>query len=148
MTDHDILILGVGSPFGADRAGWEAVELLRETGGLEGVRFETSDRPGARLLSMLEGVWNAIIIDALLCSAPPGTPLRIDPWTLAPGERSSNHGFGVADALALGRALGALPPRLSVIGISAEGNRVPTIDGPALTGLVRSILQENGDRGR
>lgn len=148
MTKRNVLILGVGSPFGADRAGWEAVELLRETGGLEEVRFETSDRPGARLLSLLEGVWNAIIIDALLCSAPPGTPLRLDPETLSRGDRSSNHGFGVADALALGKALGALPPRLAVIGISAEGNRVPTIDGPALTGLVRSILQEKGDRGR
>ena len=142
-NEHDsILILGIGSPFGADRVGWEAVELLRVEPALARARLEVSDRPGAGLLTLLQGVDTAILIDAVLSDSRPGTLHHLDPATLARGTRTSNHGFGVADALALGRVLGNLPPRLHLLGISAAGDHPPVLDAGALVALVLAMLRE------
>lgn len=119
----NILILGVGSPFGADRLGWQAVEALQQHDlasrfpGLT-LRYEQSDRPGSRLLTLLGEADAALIIDAMRSGAPAGTVRRFAYDDL--GTQSalmSSHGFGVAEALTLGGALGALPDEVVVIGI-------------------------------
>jgi hydrogenase maturation protease len=141
---NDLLIVGIGSPFGADRAGWSAIDLLRLEREFSGFRMEVADRPGANLLGLLRDVPAAILLDALWCDSPPGTLHRLDPANLALDTRTSNHGFGVADALALGQVLGTLPRRLALLGISAMGSDVPTIDRATLIEMVRSIAQEMG----
>ena len=117
------LVLGIGSPFGADRLGWLALDALASAG-LErsrpGLRLLKLDRPGSRLLATLDGAEQALLIDALDGPGAPGALRRVDPAELgARGSGLSGHRFGVAEALALARALGALPPRLALFGILA-----------------------------
>jgi len=141
-ASSDLLVLGIGSPFGADRVAWEVVDRLRGDPRYSRLRLETADRPGAGLATYLQGVRAAILFDALLSDAPPGSLHRLHPAQLAPGDRTSNHGFGVADALALGRALGILPPRLALVGIAVAAEGEPVIDLPALHAMMRELMEE------
>ncbi len=113
-----LLLLGIGSPFGADRIGWELVEQLRgslpEIEGCELV-LRNLAHP-TQLLSLVEGFDGVIVIDALL-DAEPGSLHRLTIDELKESERSSSHQLGVAEALALARAMGDLPEWLEVIGV-------------------------------
>jgi hydrogenase maturation protease len=66
-----------------------------------------------------------ILVDAVDSGAPPGTIHRIDaaggPRVRTVPSHGSTHALGVAEAIALGRALGHLPGRLLLFGI--EGGR-------------------------
>lgn len=116
-------VIGIGSPNGDDRAGWLTLEALEaalathERAGL-GLVTIALDRPGAGLLEHLRDVDRAVLIDALVSDAAPGTCLRVPHAALWRGALSaSSHGFGLADALTLGAQLRCLPPDLEVIGI-------------------------------
>lgn len=121
---HTVAIIGVGSPFGADRLGWLAVDWL-ECSELRMrfpdvyFTFELADRPGALVLEHLQGVEAAIIIDAMQAGFPPGSLRAFTHEQLLthPTELFSSHAFGLAETLALGATLGELPQRLTIIGI-------------------------------
>ncbi|MEJ2423814.1 MAG: hydrogenase maturation protease [Candidatus Thiodiazotropha sp.] len=121
-----IRIIGVGSPFGADRLGWEAIDHLQSRAP-DGCELIKLDRPGSGLLRYLEGVEQVVIIDAVLQGVAAGEVAMISRETLADSSTlTSCHGFGVADALALAQQLGDLPQRIDLIGIGAgEDLRVP-----------------------
>jgi hydrogenase maturation protease len=134
-------VIGVGSPFGDDRAGWEVVAALEAALGSAAVSplrvdIRACDRPGAALVHMLAGVEHAVFIDVALSAGSPAGSVR---WI---GEREiearravSSHGFGLAEALALARALGEAPPRVSVLAISAA-----RLAGDALSDPVREAV--------
>jgi hydrogenase maturation protease len=159
MPHKTVLILGVGSPFGADRLGWLAVEALTrqppaaEFSHLE-IRFEQSDRPGSRLLALLGEADAAIIIDAMCAGLPAGSVRRFAAAELgADSGLMSSHGFGIAESLALGHALAGsgvlrLPPQLAVLGIEMADAVDPehTLDQwfPALHRQVAALLEEWG----
>ena len=77
-----------------------------------------------------------ILVDAVDSGAPPGTVHRIDaadPGVGAVPSHGSTHALGVAEAIALGRALGQLPARLTLFGIeggrfNAGGNLSPEVE--------------------
>jgi hydrogenase maturation protease len=96
------------------------------------------------LLHLWQGVQAAILIDALVCDSPCGTLHRFGPELLAGNDRSSSHGFGVAEALALGRVIGALPRHLALVGISASGDEPPPIDPAVLIPMIETIAKEMG----
>jgi hydrogenase maturation protease len=115
-------IIGVGSPLGDDSAGLEVARRLAAAPPDE-VDVVASDRPGAGLLDLLEGAEDVLIVDAVRSGAPAGTlhELSLDD-ALAKGVRlASSHALGVAEALALARELGRLPPRVRVLGIETTG---------------------------
>lgn len=117
-------VLGIGSPLGDDRVGWAVIDALRASGALARAHASATchDRPGLRLVEALAGAEHAILVDAMRTGAPPGSIRRLaaEHLTVASGLLSA-HGFGVAEALALARALGTLPRRLTVIGIEIAG---------------------------
>lgn len=128
-------IIGVGSPFGSDRLGWLAVEWLQQRE-LDkrfpelNLLFELADRPGALLLDRLGSVDAAIIIDAMQAGLPFGTVRQFTPEQLLARHTGlcSSHAFGVSEAIELGAALGALPPRLAIIGIEmGNGGDEPSL---------------------
>jgi hydrogenase maturation protease len=141
MPDR-VHIIGVGSPFGDDRLGWVAGESLRRSpvlNDLEPWRIVISilDRPGTMLLAHWQDAGMVIVIDAVRSGALPGTCFRFDAgeWAVS-GLPASSHGFGVAAALELARALGDLPSRLLVRGVEIE----PSCSGFGLSRAVARVL--------
>ena len=122
-----VRIVGVGSPFGDDCAGWQAARLLEQhlsqhyTGWLQ--RCDVLDRPGAALLDYLKpGDGVILLLDAVV--ARPGLP-AVATYTLgelADDPVTSSHGFGVAETLALGHTLGVLHPEIYLLGVSGESD--------------------------
>ncbi len=138
MTEKvQVQILGIGSPFGADEIGWQVVEALQNGSVSQPesltVIFETLDRPGADLVAYLEKEIPTVIVDAMVSGAPLGS---IRCWgrdeTLPAGALLSSHGFGVAQAVEMARALDALPNSLLIIGIeinpSSEVVNIPDME--------------------
>jgi hydrogenase maturation protease len=114
-----LLVVCVGNrDRGDDGAGPRVADLLRAppSADLE-VREMAGD--GADLLLAWAGADQVIVVDAVVSGAPVGTIHVIDGTRQAvpPAPLHSTHGLGVAEAVALGRALGSLPRLLTVYGI-------------------------------
>lgn len=145
MTLH---ILGIGSPAGDDQAGWLVVDALRARGVEAGGRAVLAklDRPGASLLTTLEGVDRVILVDALQSG---GTPGEIHRWTQADwattGADLSSHGFGVLAALALAQALGSLPQQVEVVGIEIASSELGARVSPAVRQAVEQLAAHLAD---
>jgi hydrogenase maturation protease len=117
------VVVGVGSPFGGDRAGWAVVTRL---GDLDGVRVESLDRPGPALLNALADATAAVVVDAVRSGAEPGTLHRLTALHQLPAAGpTSSHGLGLAEALALGERLEQLPPWV-VIGVEVDAEALPS----------------------
>lgn len=118
-------IIGIGSPFDDDMAGWDAVDVLADEAWVK-TRLQAGtlvlqklDRPGMCLLEHLHGYEHVILIDAVVSPRhSPGMILKLAPEELAQLEAPlSSHGFGVAEALAMAETLGVLPKRLEIWGV-------------------------------
>lgn len=148
----EVRIIGIGSPFGDDRIGWEAVDAIDESGMLG--RFPPGmvgayrcSQPAVGLLPLLAGANAAILIDAIRGGAAPGTWRRIDAGDLQPDPGNiSSHGLGVPESLALGRSLGLLPETIVFYGIEIRhAGPWPGIRAEvraAIPGLLREIAAE------
>ena len=142
-----LTILGVGSPFGDDRAGWAAAALLAasdlvtSSAGQIGVR--TLDRPGSLLLAEFGQSGGVILIDALCSDALPGSIRRLDAEAVC-GARPvlSSHGIGVAQAVALARSLGCLPVRFALFGIEADRQHAGGDLSPAVTAALPQLVEQ------
>ena len=144
----DCTIIGVGSPFGDDSVGWDALAYLRRERidqRTSVVAYQYADRPGSDLLRLMDGYGRAIIIDAARGDEQPGSIYRFTPEELdVHSKLLSSHGFGVGQSLALGRALDALPPRVVVYGIEI-GQQQPLGSGDramAFAALAHQIERE------
>ena len=143
-------MIGVGSAHGFDRLGWDVVDRLRRQAeeaawGSEDVLIQRGARFGAPLLTQLRGCRRALLVDALQTGASPGDLLRVDVSDdgEVPGGLSS-HGLGLAGTLQLGRALGDLPPRLTVMGIEVgDADAVPTSE--QVERVCREVCKELGN---
>ena len=112
------LIIGIGSPFGDDRVGWEVVEQLQRMDLPPEIRLLSLDRPGVELIERMRGHAQVTLIDAVHSEEhPPGTCLELTPEQLHLLACTSTHGFGLADTLKLGQSLDALPPSLQLCAI-------------------------------
>ena len=131
------LVAGIGSPFGDDRVGWEVVAALEAAlPQPDAIRTLTLDRPGAALVNALHGVHHAIIVDAAQdAHATPGTLRWLEATAIEASSSASSHGFGLAEALALARALDAAPARIEVLAICAQ-----SCEGEALSESVRAAV--------
>jgi hydrogenase maturation protease len=116
---RNALIIGLGNPDrGDDAAGLLVADSLRERGA------EAIAHTGGTL-DLIE-IWaeteRVIVVDAVLSGGAPGT---VRTWhgsnTVLKKRvfRSSTHGFGLADAMELSRALNHLPKDLTIYGIEA-----------------------------
>ena len=119
---RQIVVIGVGNPWRADDAvGWAvADEVGRRVP--DTVEVVHSDGEPARLLDAWRDAERAVVVDGVRTGAEPGTTRVWSADALPPVERarSGSHRLGVADALALGEALGCLPRRLSIVGVEVD----------------------------
>lgn len=138
-----IRIIGIGSPFGDDRLGWVAAEMLRALVPLHSaagpIEILVLDRPGSALLSQWQNTDTLILIDAIRSGQTPGSLHCIAADRIGDNSpMTSSHGFGVAAALDLARALGELPDRCQVCGIEID----PAYAGEELSPAARAALPE------
>lgn len=137
-----VRVVGLGTPFGDDRAGWDVVERLRERLP-HGTSAEVTSDPLA-VLECPSGCELLVVIDACRGADPrPGTLHRFewpDARLMAEGGVSS-HGVGLTAALELAAALGRLPPRVVVFAIEGDAGEVGA-PGAGLTPAVESALPD------
>lgn len=138
-----VRIIGIGSPHGADAAGWVAIEALRDsqlaaqfpTGTLS---FHQCAIP-VQLPQLLTGSRCAIVIDAL-----PGVTvdvLRLEAAQLQNrADLASVHGVGVGEMLALVTALELPPPAVTVLGIGIAADASPAMLESRVTSLLPRLL--------
>ncbi|WP_455201082.1 hydrogenase maturation protease [Kaarinaea lacus] len=125
-----IAVIGIGSPHGVDQVGWQAIEFLQKDHTFQSllgnaVRLLALDRPGMGLLEYLAGVDYAILIDAVEGGAA-GSIMEIKMEQLLKNTvEISSHHAGVAEALAMGDTLNALPQKITVLGIATGENATP-----------------------
>lgn len=135
------MVIGIGSPYGDDQVGWRVAECVRQLPQAAGIEVLMRDRPGNRLLEDLEGCASAILVDAIHSDAPAGTLhcLTIDSLTEV-SSITSSHGFGLAETLSLGKALGLLPSWLLIYGVEIEPGQATLLEAP-LTPAVAAAVQ-------
>jgi len=138
------VVIGLGSPDRGDDAVGPWVARRVASLGLPGVTVVEHEDPTG-LIGLWSGTDLAVVVDAVLSGAPPGTllvmeagadadPLADTAW--ARTGRGGTHAFGLAVAVELGRALHRLPRRLVLVGVE-----VATVEhGAALSAPVQAAL--------
>lgn len=124
MNAASTLVVGLGNPIlGDDGVGWRVAETFA-AGAIEpDIEVLCLSVGGLSLMEHLAGYQRALIVDAVVTGAPPGTLHRFTAAELA--DRSSHHTASVHDlglsvALEMGRNLGLqLPDEIQVLGIEA-----------------------------
>ena len=143
-------IIGLGQEFrGDDVAGLLVARRLQE---MAGPRVAILENSGSMtdLLAGWEGVEAVILVDAVRGGGRPGEiyrfPVHERPLPAELFPATSTHAWGLAQAVALGRVLGALPPYLVVYGIESRdfgpGREVSPEVARAVPEVARRIIQE------
>lgn len=123
-----IKVIGIGQSLrGDDAAGLSAVLFWQDTyehvAHRRHVQVELAELPGIGLLNLMEGAACAILVDSIRSGARAGTIQLLTPdqlETIGAGAGSA-HGWGVAEALALGQRLvpESMPLEIRILGIEA-----------------------------
>lgn len=131
----EVLVICLGNP----HAGDDGAALLAADS-LAGCAIVRAGRPGPGLLDLLEREGPVVLVDVTQSGEAPGTLHHLDLGELTSaavaGPNVSSHGFGPAQTLALGQALGRPMPPGHFIGI--EGQRFEA--GEELSPAVREGL--------
>jgi hydrogenase maturation protease len=147
-----IVVVGIGNDFrGDDGAGLQAARLLRPLVPAD-VEVLEHDGDPTTLIDCWQGAEVAYVVDAIRSDDPVGTVHRLeivcddDTVVQASSRGRSSHALGVGDAVGLARALGRLPRRLVLIGITAAsfeaGHRVGQPVRRAVTRVVGELVGE------
>ena len=150
-----LLVLGLGNVLcGDDGLGVAAVARLGERFEIAPeVRVADGGTLGLALLGLFDGVEDALLVDAILADAPPGSLVRLEGEAVAPAarERLSVHQVGVSDLLDALRLLGSLPRRLALVGLVPErielGMQRSDAVNRGLPTLVEALAREIRERG-
>jgi hydrogenase maturation protease len=138
-----VVVIGVGNPDRGDDAIGHEVAWRLAAGEAFGAKIVEVDGEATTILSHLENVSTAIIVDACRSGAPAGTVRRISLAEQSlPQARYglSSHGFGLAEAVALAQALGKLPTTCIVYAVEAEGfERGAPLSAAAMRGVVEVV---------
>lgn len=136
-------VIGIGNPDrGDDAVGWAVVERLDGI-----VDAERSTGDPAALLDRWAGLDDVVLVDATCCGRTPGSVSIVDllEQRLPAGTVHSSHGLGPLEAVDLGRALGVLPGRLTLVGIEGCTWAAMTPLTPAVERAVRRVVDMIGE---
>jgi hydrogenase maturation protease len=132
-------VIGVGNPLRGDDGAGPAVARLLAAGGVPGLVVRQSSGEATSLMEAWAGFDDVVLVDACRGAGPPGSVHRVqagDVDRISSLRHASSHSLGVAAAIGLARALGALPRRLVVYAVevreTAEGEGLsPEVDAAA-----------------
>jgi hydrogenase maturation protease len=145
-----IKVIGVGNEWrGDDAAGLLVVRSLKEELP-PGVEVSESPESGSALQDAWQHAARVIVVDAVVSGGSPGTIYRFDahaPGATFPVSHSpSTHGWGLSEALAMGKVFQNFPPCLIIYGIEGEkftiSKEVSTAVAAAIPEAVRRIKLE------
>ena len=135
-------VLGIGSPFGDDKLGWEVVKLLQQRASLNPyipLKLDLSywDRPGVHLLELMRGATSIFLIDAVKTGAALGTIHQFQNEEIETiGSTLSTHGLGIAEAMKMGAVLHELPKNVILYGVEiGEVQLQLTFSEPIITAI-------------
>jgi hydrogenase maturation protease len=142
------VVIGIGNPFRNDDGIGPAVAAQIEEQRLPGVRVVISDGEPTGLLEAWAGADLAVVVDAIY--RMPASPGRIHRLTASQlengGTAASSHGFGLPDALQLGRTLEQLPGRVVIFAVEAAdtgaGTELSEPVAAALPEVVAAVMAE------
>lgn len=151
----ELLILGLGNLLCSDDGLGVAAAARLEQDYLfgPGVRLLDGGTLGLSLLPHLQEAREAILLDAVLTGAPPGSLVRLEGSDVGPAarDRLSVHQIGVADLLDAAELLGELPERVTLLGVvpqsTALGVCLTAPVAAALPELVAEVVREVRGRG-
>jgi hydrogenase maturation protease len=133
-----LIVIGLGNPFrGDDAAGLAVARALGDDPRVIAHEGEPID-----LLDRWEGAEEVIVVDAARSGAAPGSVHRLDGLEAPAGAQGSTHALGLGETIALARAVGRAPARVTVYGI--EGERFGAGDelSPMVAAAVRAVTAE------
>lgn len=145
-----IQIIGIGSPFGDDRAGWNVIEYLRQEKQLQShieknLWLQHCDRPYFNLLEILKDDVETFIVDAMKIGIEIGSWRELSIEDLATKSNLiSTHGFGVTDALQLAAFYKKLPKELRIFGVeiaNVQGFAISPAVGNGVVNLSRYLYE-------
>jgi hydrogenase maturation protease len=138
------LVIGVGNAERGDDAVGLIVARRVRAAAPSGVTVAEASGEGAALIETWKGAEAVILIDAVHSGSQPGTVHRLEAVAQpmpASFFHCSTHAFGVAEAIELARALGALPRSLVVYGIEGETFAAGAALSPAAEQAVRQVME-------
>ncbi|ARG97677.1 hydrogenase maturation protease [Legionella micdadei] len=144
----ELLIIGLGSPFGDDRLGWDVIKMLQEQEALcgypsEQLQMTCCDRPGASLLDLMSNAKTVFLIDAVKTGAKLGSLHCFNLEEIKDlSALQSTHHFGLAQALELGKALNALPQNVILYGIEIKDLKFQF----GISGLIKQAVQDLAEK--
>jgi hydrogenase maturation protease len=137
------VVIGVGNPDRGDDGIGPAI--ARRVGERHPeIDWVVSSGEPAGLIEAWDHVERAVVVDAVVSSAPPGSVIRFDADDGIPESllRHSTHIMGIGEAVELARALDRLPEHLVVYGVEA-GSFAP---GGCLTPACAAMVDEVAER--
>jgi hydrogenase maturation protease len=137
-----IVVIGIGNPWRRDDGvGWAVADAARRRL-RSAITILESDGEASRLLDAWADHDLAVVVDAVCSGATPGTiHVWDDDAEMAPTARpAGTHVLGLAEAIALGRALERLPARLVVVGVEASETAAGHGLSPAVAGAVDQVV--------
>jgi len=143
-----IKVLGIGSPFGDDQAGWEVAEALKQnlsqhTDIFPFIRIESHDRPGARLIELMKGFNTVFIIDAIKSGREIGAIHRFQKESIWEFEsRLSTHDASILQALQLASALNELPDNIQFYGIEIDNIVLESILSQPIENAIKNLVRQ------
>ena len=150
------LVLGLGHPLrGDDGIGPAVLEAVRATGQASVTTTLWPAHEGDLLDALLADTWDqVVVVDAAEIGAAPGEWTRLEgSGSIGElGARAGTHHTGLLEALAMSRALGRRPARLTILAVQpASVAWRPGLSEPvarAVPRLCTAVLQEVAPEGR
>ncbi len=140
----NIVVIALGNRFrGDDGIGPFVADRLN--GRLDDCTIVEGCDDAMALVSAWESAALAVVIDAAVSGAIPGTIRRLEagaqplPRDLA---RCSSHGLGLAEAVELGKALGRLPARLVIFAVEAGTLEAGAALSPEVTVAADEVVRQ------
>lgn len=143
----ELRILGIGSPYDTDQLGWQVIKCLQAQEILkpyqpERLELSFHDRPGIRLLELMQNVNHVFIVDAVKSNALPGTLHQFQKEALLSLDgQYSSHGIGVAESIQIGKALNSLPENIKFYGIEIAPPKIKFDYSEQFTNAVDNLTQ-------
>lgn len=156
----NIAVVGIGSPNGDDRVGWQVIEMLRqEYIGNRQIFLHVAERHNLEWIGQIGRPRVALFIDAVISGAEPGTLFHFrlpattsgglavaGPWQPA----CSSHAVSLLSAIELVRTIGELNAEVELFGLEIDDYRaLPDLSTavakqlPQLIQQVRRVLKSH-----